>query len=103
MSVESVLTCVTSETILSRQLSAPAVAGRIRSRISQVSMRSTMGSAGSHSQFGRKLSTAGGGHLREFTDRESNFTSVIQQSVDVKGAHRAVMHQLISLAMKVGI
>ena len=41
--------------------------------------------------------------LREFTDKESNFTSMIQQSVDAKDTHRGAMHQLISLTIKVSL
>lgn len=42
-----------------------------------------------------------GGHLREFTDEESNFAALLQRAMDLEGIDRDVVHHLVALLMKV--
>jgi len=42
-----------------------------------------------------------GGHLKEFTDGESNFTALLQRAMEMEGVDRETLHQLVSLLMKV--
>ena len=42
-----------------------------------------------------------GGHLKEFTDGESNFTALLQRAMEMEGVDRETLHQLICLLMKV--
>ena len=42
-----------------------------------------------------------GGHLKEFTDGESNFTALLQKAMEMEGVDRETLHQLICLLMKV--
>ncbi|XP_074643701.1 protein unc-79 homolog [Tubulanus polymorphus] len=41
-----------------------------------------------------------GGHLREFTDEESNFAALLQRAMDLEGIDRETVHQLVTLLMK---
>ncbi|XP_025104233.1 protein unc-79 homolog isoform X4 [Pomacea canaliculata] len=41
-----------------------------------------------------------GGHLREFTDEESNFAALLQRAMDLEGIDRDVVHHLVALLMK---
>ena len=42
-----------------------------------------------------------GGHLREFTDEESNFAALLQRAMDLDGVDRETLHHLVTLLMKV--
>ena len=42
-----------------------------------------------------------GGHMREFTDEESNFAALLQRAMDLEGVDRDVVYQLVALLMKV--
>jgi len=42
-----------------------------------------------------------GGHLKEFTDGESNFTALLQRAMEMEGVDRETLHQLVFLLMKV--
>jgi len=44
-----------------------------------------------------------GGHLKEFTDGESNFTALLQRAMEMEGVDRETLHQLVSLLMKVSL
>lgn len=44
-----------------------------------------------------------GGHLKEFTDGESNFTALLQRAMEMEGVDRETLHQLICLLMKVSV
>ena len=44
-----------------------------------------------------------GGHLKEFTDGESNFTALLQRAMEMEGVDRETLHQLVFLLMKVSI
>ena len=44
-----------------------------------------------------------GGHLKEFTDGESNFTALLQRAMELEGVDRETLHQLIFLLMKVSV
>ncbi|ELU08396.1 hypothetical protein CAPTEDRAFT_227700 [Capitella teleta] len=41
-----------------------------------------------------------GGHLREYTDGESKFASLLQRAMDLDGVDRETLHHLVSLLMK---
>ena len=42
-----------------------------------------------------------GGHLREFTDGESNFAALLQRAMDLEGVDRETLHHLVTLLLKV--
>jgi protein unc-79 len=42
-----------------------------------------------------------GGHLREFTDGESNFAALLQRAMEMEGVDRETLHHIITLLMKV--
>jgi len=42
-----------------------------------------------------------GGHLKEFTDGESNLTALLQRAMEMEGVDRETLHQLVFLLMKV--
>ena len=42
-----------------------------------------------------------GGHLRVFTDEESNFAALLQRAMDLEGIDRDVVYQLVALLMNV--
>ena len=42
-----------------------------------------------------------GGHLKEFTDGESNLTALLQRAMEMEGVDRETLHQLVLLLMKV--
>jgi len=44
-----------------------------------------------------------GGHLKEFTDGESNFTALLQRAMEMEGVDREILHQLVFLLMKVSV
>lgn len=44
-----------------------------------------------------------GGHLKEFTDGESNFTALLQRAMEMEGVDRETLHQLVFLLMKVSL
>ncbi|CAH1792396.1 unnamed protein product [Owenia fusiformis] len=41
-----------------------------------------------------------GGHLREFTDEESNFAALLQRAMDLEGVDRETVHHLVTLLLK---
>ncbi|KAJ8308209.1 hypothetical protein KUTeg_013083 [Tegillarca granosa] len=41
-----------------------------------------------------------GGHLKEFTDEESNFTALLQKAMDMEGVDRDAVYQLVTMLMK---
>ena len=49
----------------------------------------------------KKGSIFSGGHMREFTDEESNFAALLQRAMDLEGVDRDVVYQLVALLMKV--
>jgi len=44
-----------------------------------------------------------GGHLKEYTDGESNFTALLQRAMEMEGVDREILHQLVFLLMKVSL
>ena len=42
-----------------------------------------------------------GGSFREFTDDQSNFTALLQRAMELEGVDRDMVHQLVTLLMKV--
>lgn len=58
--------------------------------------------AGLQSLDGQLYFLPKGGHLREFTDEESNFAALLQRAMDLDGVDRETLHHLVTLLMKVG-
>lgn len=44
---------------------------------------------------------ATGGHLKEFTDGESNFAALLQRAMEMEGVDRETLYHLVCLLMKV--